>query len=499
MNAAGTLYLLHFFIWGETMEQLIINTISREKRFALVRDGSVEKIYIEQPSQQSLVGNIYLGIVERVVPGMNAAFVNFGEEMSGFLSRDKVPKFVLSEEEYKSNRPMNAFLHQGERLLVQVEKDAAGTKGARLTAIFELQGSNLVYMPFGKYVAVSKKAETPEIRDRWREFANRVKTAEEGLIFRTESLLQKEDAIDLELNELRAQYAQMQKSADVMKKPGLIYSRDTFFEQAVSIMSQIQEGSIVVDSLDLKKKLEQLQSGGNSIIFYNGKENIFAHYKIEAEIERLLKRIVWLEKGAYLVIDQAEALTIIDVNTGKFSGKSNLRDTVMKTNMAAAAEAARQIRLRDLGGIILIDFIDMKDNQDRDMVLNVLRRELMADERRTRIVGFTELGILQLTRKKTKQSLAEALTAACETCGGSGQVLSAETIAYRLERELWEYRNGDHDAVWISATEEVAGHFSGRDGSHKTRIEEALGFKINFKITHSGKPFYDILKFGAST
>lgn len=481
------------------MEQLIINTISREKRFALIRNGNVEKIHIEQPDQQSLVGNIYLGIVEKVISGMNAAFVNFGEDMSGFLSRDKVPGFVLSEEENKSNRPISAFIHQGERLLVQVEKDAAGTKGARLTAIIELQGSNLVYMPKGKYVAVSKKAETPEIRDRWREFAQRAKTPEEGLIFRTESLRQQEEAITGELDELRVQYMDLQKAAQVMKKPGIIYLRDTFYEQAASIISLMSGGSIIVDSLELKQKLELQQKDRNSVVLYNGKENIFSHYKIETEIKRLLKRIVWLEKGAYMVIDQAEALTIIDVNTGKFSGKTNLNDTAVKTNMAAAAEAARQIRLRDLAGIILIDFIDMKENKDRDMVLDIVRKEILKDERRTRIVGFTELGILQLTRKKTKQSLSESLTAVCGTCGGSGQVLSAETIAYRLERELWEYRNGDHDAVWISTTEEVAGHFSGGDGSHKTRMEDALGLRINFEITHSEKPFYDILRFGAST
>lgn len=480
------------------MEQLIINIISREKRFALIKNGVVEKIYIEQPSQHSLVGNIYLGIVEKVIPGMNAAFVNFGEEMSGFLSRDKLPGHVLSEDENKANRSISSYLHQGEKLLVQVEKDAAGTKGARLTGIIEIPGEHLVYMPNGKYIAVSKKAETPEIRERWREFAKELKTAGEGLIFRTESLTQAEEVIANELEQQRSEYQQMLTLSGGMKKPGIVYSRDYFSEQATAAISLMKEGTVIVDSLEYKKKLDPLNKDGITVSFYNGKENIFSFYKIEQEIERLLKRIVWLEKGAYMVIDHAEALTVFDVNTGKFSGKTNLRDTVIKTNMNAAVEAARQMRLRDLAGIILIDFIDMQESKDRDTVLNVIRKELVHDDRRTRIVGFTELGILQLTRKKTKQSLDETLTETCGTCSGSGKVLSSETMAYRLERELWEYKGTDHEAVLISATREVIDHFSGEAGIHKSRLEKVLGMKIKFTTANAERPYYEIIKFGAS-
>jgi ribonuclease G len=481
------------------MNQLIINTISREKRFALVKKGIVEKIYIEQPGQQSLVGNIYLGTVERVIPGMNAAFVNFGEEMSGFLSKDKLPSYVQSDDENKGSRAISSYLHQGEKLLVQVEKDAAGTKGARLTGIIEIQGENLVYMPHGRYIAVSKKAETPEIRDRWRELAKQLKTAEEGLIFRTESLRQTEEVVVRELEQHRETYREMLKSSAAMKKPGIVYSRDYFFEQAAAALPFLEKGSVITDSLDFKKRMEPMITDGHSIEYYNGKENIFSFHKIEQEIERLLKRIVWLDKGAYLVIDQTEALTAIDVNTGKYSGKTDLRDTVVKTNMNAAFEAARQIRLRDIAGIILIDFIDMNDSQDRDKVLKALQKELLQDNRRTRIVGFTDLGILQLTRKKTKQSMAETLTEKCGTCAGSGQVLSSETISYRLERELWEYKNTDFEVIHVAATKEVIRHFSGEGDIHKLRLEKALGFTIKFSMSDAAKPHYEILKVGAST
>lgn len=481
------------------MNQLIINANSREKRFALVKNGEVEKIYIEQPGQQSLVGNIYLGIVEKVIPGMNAAFINYGEELNGFLQKDKLASYVQSEDENRASRSISSYVHQGEKLLVQVEKDAAGTKGARLTAVIELQGENLVYMPHGKYIAVSKKAESTENRNKWREFASQVKTPEEGLIFRTESLKQTEEAIMRELEQQRAQYAELKKTMSAMKKPGIVHSRDYFFEQAVSAILSLTNGEVITDCLDFKKRIEFAVTEGKEIEFYNGKDNIFSFYKIEQEIERLLKRIVWLEKGAYMVIDQGEALTMIDVNTGKFSGKTDLRDTVMKTNLNAAVEAARQIRLRDLAGIILVDFIDMKSDAERNKVLKLIQKELHQDERRTRIIGFTELGILQLTRKKTKQSLAETLTEKCWTCGGTGQVLSTESVAYRLERALWEYKHSDYEEIHVAATKEVIHTFSGEADIHKLRLEKALSIKIKFSVSDAVKPFYEIFKVGAST
>ncbi|MDQ0414559.1 ribonuclease G [Mesobacillus stamsii] len=481
------------------MDQLIINANLREKRFALVKNGEVEKIYIEQPGQQSLVGNIYLGIVEKVMPGMNAAFIHFGEGISGFLQKDRLPSFILSDDDNKSNRPIGAFVHQGEKLLVQVEKDAAGRKGARLTGVIELPGKNIIYMPNGKYIAVSKKAESAQTREKWREFISQVKTFEEGIIFRTEGLVQPEEIIIQELEQQRSQYAELLKKVSTMKKPGLIFNRDYFFEQALSALASVRNGVVIVDDLAFKKKIEPYIPAAIELEFYHEKQAIFAGYNIEAEMERLLKRIVWLDKGAYMVIDQTEAFAIIDVNTGKFSGKTDLRDTVMETNRKAAIEAARQLRLRDIAGIILIDFIDMQSDDERDRVWKTLQKELIHDERRTRIVGFTELGILQLTRKKTKQSMAETLTEACGTCGGSGQVLSSETIAYRLERELWEYKNSDYEEILIAATDEVMGHFCGDGDIHKSRLETALGFKIKFSVSTAAKPFYKILQAGAST
>lgn len=496
--------LISFAKRGSFVNKLIINSLTREKRFALLKNGEVDRLYVEQPGQQALVGNVFLGTVEKVVPGMNAAFVNFGEKKNGFLYRDKIPAFVLdnSSKEEKKNRSISGFVHQGEKLLVQVEKDAAGTKGARLTAIIELQGNHLIYMPAGKYVAVSKKVEDPVLRKQWRDFGQSIKTEEEGLIFRTSAFNQSEAALEKELRQLRARYKEMFLQAKNIKKPGLIEEKDLFYEELTGQIERLPSGDIITDDLPLKKKLEAFctSHGKNVDLHYHQQEeSIFSYYGIEKELERALKRVVWLDKGAYLIFDEAEALTIIDVNTGKYSGKSDLRETVLETNKLAAEEIARQIRLRDIAGMILIDFIDMKEERAREKVLEIMETGLAEDRRRTRIAGFTSLGILQLTRKKTKISISEALTHHCQTCGGTGKVLSAETLAFRLERELWEHRHADYEAALISATKEVIDVFSGKNNIHKSRLEDAIGLKLFFSELQSAKPDYLIRQLGTIT
>jgi ribonuclease G len=481
------------------LDRLIINALTREKRFALLKNEKLERLYIEQPEQQSLVGNIYLGVVEKVVPGMNAAFVQFGEEKSGFLFRDKLPSFVLDprSKEEKANRSISGYLHQGEKLLVQVEKDAAGTKGARLTAILEIQGNHLIYMPSGKYTAVSKKVGEAEVKKKWRAFGEQLKTEEEGIIFRTSAISQTEETLKEEFERLRQEYQELALQVKNKKKPGIVMAKDFFYEELLSMMSSLKSGEIITDDQSLKKRLEGNKDNTSLDFRYHQKvANIFEAYGVEKEIERLLKRVVWLDNGAYLIFDIAEALTIIDVNTGRFSSKNDLRDTVVATNKLAAKEIARQIRLRDLGGMILIDFIDMKNAEDKEAVIKVLEAALKEDNRRTRIAGLTELGILQLTRKKTKLTISEAMTTHCKVCSGTGKVLSAETMAFRLERELWEHRQSDYEAAFIEATEDVIEVFSGENDVHRLRIEDAVGMKIFFSKRQSPKPDYNIRHLG---
>ena len=476
------------------MKKLIVNYLTREKRFALLDDHGVEKLVVNQPQHMSLVGNIYVGTVTKVLPGMNAAFVEIGEEKNGFIHRDKLDSFVLSKDgsEQKENKSISSFVHQGERMLVQVEKDSTGTKGPRLTGIIELSGSHLIYMPKGKYVAISKKIDQAETREKWQVFASQFKRDEEGLIFRTSSENALDQEIQDELNELRNQYDGLTVKARTAKKPMKIYEQDHFLTEMVAEIKPLANRvEVIVDDHSLMEKLRNILPS-LPISLYTGKENIFSVYKLEGEMEKALKRVVWLENGAYLVIDEVEALTIMDVNTGKFSGKNDRSDTVLKTNILAAVEAARQFRLRDLGGMILIDFIDMKTDEERNKVINAIKKEIKKDDRRTMIIGFTPLGILQLTRKKTKVSIAEALTVKCSVCEGTGRVLSPETVAFRLERELYEYRHKDIDEVIIELSEEVKREFSGVQDIHKHRLEEILGFSLNFDIQQNEKPFYHI-------
>ncbi|NRG43840.1 Rne/Rng family ribonuclease [Bacillus sp. CRN 9] len=475
------------------MDKLVINQNTREKRYAIIKKDTVEKIYIEQPAAASSVGDIFLGVVEKVLPGLNAVFVDIGEEKSGFLHRDKLASYVQSNEENaaKQQKSISSFVHQGEKLLVQIEKDATGTKGPRLSGVIELKGDHLVYMPKGRYVAVSKKLEDRLVREHIRKVGLQLKAEPEGIIMRTSAAHVNEDTIRQELYSLRMEYKQLLQEAERIKKTGIVYSENTFFVKVKDEIQKMNDGEIIVDQLELKNRLQSVSK--LPVKFYSGRENIFSAHRLEHEIDKALKRIVWLENGAYLIFDETEALTVIDVNTGKFSGKHNLRDTVIKTNEWAADEAARQIRLRDLAGMILIDFIDMRDEKDRVHILKRMEAALHKDDRQTKLIGFTPLGILQLTRKKTKVSLSESLEQNCAVCDGTGKVLSAETMAYRLERELWEYRNTDEEAVLIECTNEVSAVYNEED---LQRLEEMIHLKVIFTLKDGDKPFYRIKRFG---
>jgi len=482
------------------LQRLIVNYESREKRYALLSGKTVDKLMIDQPDQISLVGNIYLGIVTKVLPGLNAAFIDIGEEKSGFLPRNKVAAFIHSADPKKELKGISSFLHQGEKLLVQVEKDATGTKGPRVSGILEFSGTNVVYMPEGRYIAVSKKIDDEAERELLRKLGASAKDEHEGIIFRTSAAMMTESSLLSEIEALRKESRELSEKASGLKKTELLLRKDLFWETLLDEIRKMDTGEVVIDNLALKLRLEAQGSKENKeelhFAFYNGKENVFSFYKIEQEIDKALKRIVWLENGAYLIFDEAEALTIIDVNTGKFSGNSSLRETVKETNMMAAREIARQLSLRDLGGIILIDFIDMKFEEDRQAILERVKSAMAGSGRQTKVIGFTPLGILQLTRKKTKVSLSEALTERCQTCEGTGRILSAETIAFRLERELWEHRNSEYEAVLIETTEEVKKMFTGGHSSHQAVLEEAAGFKIFFVIRPSCHHFYSIKQFG---
>jgi ribonuclease G len=478
------------------LKKLILNVLTREKRYALLNEKKVEKLEIRQPKFNTLVGNIYLGSITKVLPGMNAAFVDIGEDKNGFIYRDKLAAFVLSQgsKEEKEKKSVSSFVHQGEKVIVQVEKDATGTKGPRLTGIIEWPGENVIYMPKGKYIAISKKIEDQNKKEQLRQFGYSMKNEEEGFIFRTSSSTIGQNDLLEEINKLRIHHHNLELKAKQLKKPGLLFESDHFFHDLVQeIRPFATELEVFVDDRPFMEKLQNVYPA-LSISHYTGSENIFSCFQLNGEIEKALKRIVWLSNGAYLVVDEVEALTIIDVNTGKYAGKQDLADTVLKTNLLAAEEAARQIVLRDLAGMILIDFIDMKSEKDRNSVKEKIATELKKDGRQNRIIGFTSLGILQLTRKKTKVSVSESLLEKCPVCEGMGKIPSAETMAFRLERELFEYRYKDMDTVTIQCTEEVKKAFCGEQNIYHNRLEEILGLNITFKVIQHEKPYYQILQ-----
>jgi ribonuclease G len=478
--------------------KIIVNYATSEKRYVFVEGKKITKLFVDQPIQRSMVGNVYLGIVTKVLPGMNAAFIDIGEEKQGFLHRDKLASFSQSSEE-DQQMSISSFVHQGERILVQVEKDPTGTKGPRLTGVPELQGENLIYMPHGGFVATSQKIESPLKRDELKAFGESLVEQGEGLIFRTNSAKANADEIESELLELRQQYKLLLKDALACKGPQLLQTRDLFLAQLADDLNTVVEGELWVDEMKLKQSLAKLLSKKRldekiTLHYYQEKDNIFSAMAVGNEVEKALKRVVWLETGAYLVIDEAEALTMFDVNTGKFVGKSSREVTVHQVNLEAAKEVSRQIILRDLGGIILIDFIDMKHEKERQSVINALGAELRKDAKKPKIIGFTELGILQLTRRKTKPTLSETLLMKCPTCEGSGRVYSTESVAFKLERELWEYRNSDINYINVTTTEGVYRLFSGEQAEHLLKLEEMIGVEIQFSCVEANKPFYEITK-----
>ena len=295
-------------------------------------------------------------------------------------------------------------------------------KGLGLTGIIEWPSDNVIYMPKGKYIAISKKIEDPNKKGQIRQFGHSIKSEEEGFIFRTSSSVTSQNDLMLEIDKLRMNHHNLElKAKSMLKNLNCFLKHDQFFHDMVEVIKPIaKELEVVVDDRSLMENLKSVYPA-LSISHYTGSENIFSCFQLNGEVEKALKRIVWLSNGAYLVVDEVEALTIMDVNTGKYSGKQDLADTVLKTNLLAAEEAARQIVLRDLAGMILIDFIDMKSEMDRNSVMHTLATELKKDDRQNRIIGFTALGILQLTRKKTKVSVSESLLEKCPVCEGLGQ------------------------------------------------------------------------------
>jgi ribonuclease G len=417
------------------VEEILINVTPQETRVAITATGVVQELLIERAASRGLVGNIYVGRVARVLPGMQSAFVEIGLERAAFLH--------VADIWDRRDRPIEKILAEGQPILAQVVKDPIGSKGARLSTQVSIAGRLLVYLPHDPHIGISQRIEDENGRAALRERLRELVPADEkgGFIVRTLAEAAGEEELRADLAYLRELWKAVGERALGAEPPKLIYQELSLAQRVLRDMVSAATARVLVDSRENFQKLaafaeRYMPQVRARLEHYTGERPLFDLHNVEPEIERALSRRVELKSGGYLIIDQTEAMTTIDVNTGGFVGSRNFDDTVFKTNLEAAQAIARQLRLRNLGGIIIIDFIDMESAEHRNAVLDELRRALSRDRTRITLNGFTGLGLVEMTRKRTRESLAHVLCEPCPTCAGRGEVRTAHTVCYDILREI---------------------------------------------------------------
>ena len=417
-------------------KRIIVNVIPEEVRMALCEDGRLLEVAVERTQSDSMVGNIYKGRVENVLPGMQAAFINIGNGKNAFLyAGDIFPRKSFQRLVAEDN------LTVGAEIMIEIVKDAMGTKGPRATTHFSIPGRYVVVMPSVDYVGVSRRIESGEERSRLRALAEKIRPKGMGVIVRTVAEGHSEEELARDFQYLAKLWDALTAKAKRAKAPFLLY-RDA--DLAVRIIRDHVKDDIdevIIDNAEAHSRMVELAKFISpdlvkKIHLYKAKTEIFSHYAIEDEWNKLADRRVDLKCGGYLIIDRTEALTVIDVNTGRFTGHSNLADTVFRTNMEAAAEIARQLRLRDIGGIIVADFIDMEKAGHKKAILTELEARLKADNTKTNVLGLTELGLVEMTRKKSRQTYESTLYESCPCCGGRGTIQTPATLSISIRRQL---------------------------------------------------------------
>ena len=466
-------------------KEIVVNVGTRETRAALIDGGKLVELHVEREEQ--VTGSIYKCKVANVLPGMDAAFVDIGIERNAFLyAGDVIPE--ADEEVIQAGRgkepekPSNIkdLLKVGQELMVQVVKAPRGTKGARVSTRISLPGRFLVLMPDADNIGVSRKIEDKRERERLKKIAEAARPSGVGIIVRTEAEGCTDKDIRADLEFLQRMWEQIQTRSKTTSAPGLVHQDLSLLYRTIRDSFGSDVRKMFIDSqTEYQKALEVVNIISprlrSKLSLYRDPEPIFEHFSLENEIDRLLRRKVWLKSGGHVTIDQTEALTTIDVNTGKFIGSTSLSDTILKTNLEAAAEIARQLRLRDIGGIIIIDFIDMASAKDRSHVVNALDRAMKKDRTRTKISHISPLGLVEMTRKRTGETIAEIVNQPCPYCQGRGDILSAESVSIQIERELQKkVSEVDDEAFVVTAHPEVAGYLIGSNGQTANNIEKRL-------------------------
>lgn len=475
--------------------EILVSSRYDETRVALVEDGAAVEYYAEKPSHQKTAGSIFLGKVTNVLPGMQASFIDIGEEKNAFLYVDDAllpPNLEDADSDLPSSRSkrkktITDLVKQGQQVIVQVVKEAIGTKGARVTRHVTFPGRYCVLMPTVSYVGVSRRITDETERQRLRRIAKAMKPKHMGVIVRTVAENKAEEELKKDIEFLIRLWDKVQAQAEESdaKAPVLIH-RDTGLVYRIVRDELNQETTrLLVDDVTVYGKILELLDAvspemKDRIVYYRDKETpLFDLYGVEAAIDRALQRQVWLKSGGYIVIDKTEALTVIDVNTGRFVGSKNLSDTVFKINMEACGEIANQLRLRDIGGIIVVDFIDMETQKQRDMLIQEFEKLLRYDHTKTVVVGISALGLLEMTRKKVRQSIDAALLTTCPYCGGKGTVVSEETAAGKVRREIRKMlANSQSEAVLVEVNPKVASYIIGPSGDGLAELEKETGRSI---------------------
>jgi len=466
-------------------KEILINVTPQETRVAILENGVLQEVYIERSRSKGLVGNVYKGRVCRVLPGMEAAFVEVGMERAAFLHVSDI-----APHDSASKPSISQLLTEGQDVLVQVIKDPMGTKGARLTAHVTIPSRYLVFMPNSSNVGVSARIEDEGERERLRNMLLEQKEllGDSGYIIRTAAETATPESMVQDILFLNKLWSSISEQYNTVSAGNVIHEDLSLPMRVLRDMIDEDLEKIRVDSRETSKKMQRFAEklvldAQHKIEHYPGERPIFDLHGVEDEIQKSLDRKVLLKSGGYLIIDQTEAMTTVDVNTGAFVGHRNLEETIFKTNLEAAQSIARQLRLRNLGGIIIIDFIDMSEDDHRAQVLRALEKSLEKDHSRTQVCDVSSLGLVEMTRKRTRESLEHVLCKACPTCEGKGSVKSPETVCYEVFRDiLREARQFDAKQLLVLAAQEVIDLLVDEESNSLAELEDFIGVPIKLQV-----------------
>lgn len=475
------------------VSEIIVDVGLEEKRVAILEDKELVEVFIERSDSERLVGNIYRGIVKDILPGIQAAFIDIGYEKNAYLTvEDAISNKEFSEDGESiytdvKNYNIEEILREGQEITVQVVKEPIGTKGPRVTTHITLPGRQLVLLPNADYVGISRRIENEEERAKLKKIAEKIKPKNMGLIVRTVSEGKREEDFKNDINFLVKLWEKIKKSEQSGPVPRCIHRDLNIIYRAVRDMFTWNIDKFIInDRQEYNKVLELVEMTSPALKLrvecFSKNIDLYEHYQIDSMIEKALSKKVWLKCGGYIIIERTEALTAIDVNTGKYVGNNNLEETVLRTNIDAAKEIAKQLRLRDIGGIIIIDFIDMHEEEHQKQIIDTLKQALKKDRTKTTVLGMTGLGLIEMTRKKVREGLASIVLYDCPLCEGTGKILSPESVARNATKEISKYFTKTiANAIQVEVHPTVAKVLLGKNGEYLKRIENAFNKRIVIK------------------